>query len=60
MTEPQTALDGQLADELLEAVWTCREQGQATPEEVITEASAKIGEKIQVARFARFQLGEGS
>jgi elongation factor Ts len=29
-------------------------------EEVITEASAKIGEKIQVARFARFQVGEGS
>jgi elongation factor Ts len=29
-------------------------------EELITEASAKIGEKIQVARFARFQVGEGS
>lgn len=29
-------------------------------EELITEASAKTGEKIEVARFARFQVGEGS
>jgi len=29
-------------------------------DELITEASAKTGEKIEVARFARFQVGEGS
>jgi len=29
-------------------------------EELITETSAKIGEKVQVARFIRFQVGEGS
>jgi len=29
-------------------------------EQLITEASAKTGEKIQVARFARFRVGEGS
>ena len=29
-------------------------------EQIITEASAKTGEKIEVARFARFQVGEGS
>ena len=29
-------------------------------EELITEASAKTGEKSEVARFARFQVGEGS
>lgn len=30
-----------------------------TIEEIITEASAKTGEKIEVARFARFQVGGG-
>ena len=29
-------------------------------ENLITEVSAKTGEKIEVARFARFQVGEGS
>ncbi len=29
-------------------------------EELVTEASAKTGENIRVARFARFQVGEGS
>jgi elongation factor Ts len=31
-----------------------------TVEQLITEASAKTGEKITVARFARFQVGGGS
>jgi elongation factor Ts len=30
-----------------------------TVEELVTETSAKTGEKIEVARFARFQVGEG-
>jgi len=30
-----------------------------TSENLITDASAKTGEKIEVARFARFQVGEG-
>ncbi|MGD8362385.1 MAG: translation elongation factor Ts [Gemmatimonadota bacterium] len=30
-----------------------------TIEEIITEASAKTGERIEVARFARFQVGGG-
>jgi hypothetical protein len=29
-------------------------------EELITEVSAKTGEKIEVARFARLQVGGGS
>jgi elongation factor Ts len=31
-----------------------------TVEELITEASATTGEKIEVARFVRFEVGEGS
>jgi elongation factor Ts len=31
-----------------------------TIEQLITEASAKTGEKIEVARFARFQVGGGA
>ena len=31
-----------------------------TVEQLITEVSAKTGEKIEVARFARFKVGEGS
>jgi len=31
-----------------------------TIEQLITEVSAKTGEKIQVARFARFKVGEGA
>ena len=31
-----------------------------TVEELITEVSAKTGEQIEVARFARFKVGEGS
>jgi len=30
-----------------------------TIEQLITDAAAKTGEKIEVARFARFQVGEG-
>jgi elongation factor Ts len=33
---------------------------QKSVEELITEVSAKTGEKIEVARFARLQVGEGS
>jgi len=33
---------------------------QKSVEELITEVSAKTGEKIQVARFTRLQVGEGS
>jgi len=33
---------------------------QKTVEELITEVSAKTGEKINVARFTRLQVGEGS
>lgn len=29
-----------------------------TVEELVTETSAKVGEKIEVARFARFRIGE--
>jgi elongation factor Ts len=32
---------------------------QKSVEELITEVSAKTGEKIEVARFARLQVGEG-
>ena len=32
---------------------------ERTVEQLITEASAKTGEKIEVARFARFQVGGG-
>jgi elongation factor Ts len=32
---------------------------ERTIEQLITDASAKTGEKIEVARFARFQVGEG-
>ena len=31
-----------------------------TVEQLVTETSAKTGEKIEVARFARFQVGEGN
>jgi len=31
-----------------------------TIEQLITEVSAKTGEKIQIARFARFKVGEGA
>ena len=31
---------------------------ERTVEELVTEVSAKTGEKIRVARFARFQVGE--
>ena len=31
-----------------------------TVEQLITEVSAKTGEKIEVARFARFKVGESS
>ena len=31
-----------------------------TVEQLVTEASATMGEKIEVARFARFQVGEGN
>ena len=30
-----------------------------TINEMVTEHSAKVGEKIEVRRFVRFQLGEG-
>ena len=33
---------------------------QKSIEQLITEVSAKTGEKIEVARFARFQVGAGS
>jgi elongation factor Ts len=33
---------------------------QKSVEELVTEVSAKTGEKIQVARFARFQVGSGA
>ena len=33
---------------------------QKTVKEVVTEAIAKLGENIDVRRFARFQLGEGA
>jgi elongation factor Ts len=33
---------------------------EKTIEELITEVSAKTGEKIEVARFARFKVGEAS
>jgi len=32
---------------------------QKTVEQLITETSAKTGEKIEVARFARLQVGAG-
>jgi elongation factor Ts len=31
-----------------------------TIEQLVTEVSSKTGEKIEVARFARFKVGEGS
>lgn len=33
---------------------------EKTVDQLVTEVSAKTGEKIRVARFARFQVGEGS
>ena len=33
---------------------------EKTVEELITEVSAKTGEKIEVARFVRYEVGEGS
>ncbi|MFC1769765.1 translation elongation factor Ts [Nitrospirota bacterium] len=45
---------------LLEQVFVKDPDGKKTIQALITETIAKIGENIQVARFARFQLGEGN
>ena len=39
---------------LSQSVW-----GDKTVEELVKEMIARVGENIQVRRFARFQLGEG-
>ena len=40
---------------LLDQIWV--KDSKKTIEQLVTEVSAKTGEKIQVARFARFHLG---
>lgn len=52
MSEPQIILGDHQADELLEAVWTCREQGQASAAEILAEAHGETSrgalEQLQV------------
>jgi elongation factor Ts len=45
---------------LLDQPWVRDEKHRKKVGELITEAVAKLGENITVARFARFQLGETS
>ena len=45
---------------LLEQIWIRDEKRKKKVSELIHEAVAKLGENITVARFARFQVGEGS
>lgn len=44
---------------LLEQVFVKDPDGKQTIRDLLTEKIAKIGENIQVRRFARFELGEG-
>ncbi|HEX6492407.1 MAG TPA: elongation factor Ts, partial [Candidatus Dormibacteraeota bacterium] len=43
---------------LLDQAWVKDEKGKKKVNELITEAVAKMGENISVARFARFVVGE--
>jgi elongation factor Ts len=45
---------------LLEQTFVKDPDGKKSIQDIITEIIAKIGENIQVSRFARFQLGESS
>ena len=45
---------------LLEQIWIRDEKRKKKVSELIHEAVAKLGENITVARFVRFQVGEGS
>jgi elongation factor Ts len=43
---------------LVDQVWVKDEKRKKKVGELVTEATAKLGEKISVARFARFEVGE--
>jgi elongation factor Ts len=43
---------------LVDQVWVKDEKRRKKVGELVTEATAKLGEKISVARFARFEVGE--
>ena len=43
---------------LLDQPWVKDERRKKKVGELVTEATAKLGEKISVARFARFEVGE--
>jgi elongation factor Ts len=43
---------------LVDQVWVRDEKRRKRVGELVTEASARLGEKITVARFARFEVGE--
>jgi elongation factor Ts len=45
---------------LLDQIWVKDDRKKKKVGELVTEATAKLGEKISVARFARFEVGESS
>jgi elongation factor Ts len=45
---------------LVDQVWVKDEKRKKKVGELVTEATAKLGEKISVARFARFEVGEAA
>ena len=44
---------------LVDQVWVKDEKGKKKVGEMITERAAKIGEKVAVRRFVRYEVGEG-
>jgi elongation factor Ts len=43
---------------LVDQVWVKDEKRKKKVGELVTEATAKLGEKVSIARFARFEVGE--
>lgn len=44
---------------LLDQVWVKDDKGKKKVGEMVTERAAKIGEKVSVRRFTRYEVGEG-
>jgi elongation factor Ts len=44
---------------LVDQIWVKDEKGKKKVGEMITERAAKIGEKVSVRRFVRYEVGEG-
>jgi elongation factor Ts len=43
----------------VDQIWVKDEKGKKKVGEMITERAAKIGEKVSVRRFVRYEVGEG-